>query len=229
MSTNEGAGGPLPEGLAVSVGWGDMDRAKASETYTWFHIPAESELLAVVLSSDPAFYEGHYMGRGVHPCSVPRCVHCQAGVGLQKRCVLSVYSLSLGARGLLEVGYETACDLYDLARAHGSLRGLPLRFTKEGGHQTGRILAHVYAGPLQVIELPGQQDPFVPLRAQWAKMALRLRGKDGPANVQHVGEADLLSTQSPPSAASSPPKLPTDAEVQQNREWLKKQPRKQGG
>jgi hypothetical protein len=178
---------------AVSIGWGDMDPAEVSEAYTWFHVPAVGALDVVVLSTDPVLYRGHYMAGAVQPCSIPRCVHCQNGVGILKRCALSVYSLSLGARGLLELGHGTAGQIHALSVSAGHLRGLAVSLTKSHDHHRGQIHADAYAGPLEVVELPEEQDPLVPLNAQWAKLALKRRAKDGPGNIQMRGEAAPLT------------------------------------
>ena len=195
---------------AVSVGWGDMEQAEVSEAYTWFHVPALGALDVVVLSTQPVLYRGHYMAGAVQPCSVPRCRHCQAGVGLLRRCALSVYSLSLGARGLLELGHGTAGQIHALSVSTGFLRGLAVTLAREHSHARGQIYAEAYTGPLVVVELPEEQDPLVPLNAQWAKLALKQRAKDGPGNIQMRGEA------APSSSPSDCPKTPREAA-----DWLR--------
>lgn len=211
MAKNEGRA--LVSGIerAVSVGWGDEEPEEICENYVWFHVPADAPLDVAVLSAEPVIYKGHYMAGAVQPCSIPRCVHCQNGVGILRRVALSVYSLTLAARGILELGGGTGALIRALTGPERPLRGLQLRFSKEHCQLRGRILVEVYTGPLVVVELPAEQDPLVPLNAQWAKLALKRRSKDGNANIRHVGEAVDSLTQSSgaavPSARISVPHL----------------------
>lgn len=221
MQKSEGRA--LDEGVqrAVSIGWGEEDQVEVSEAFTWFHVPAVGFLDVVVLSVDPVLYRGHFMGRAVQPCSIPRCVHCQNGVGVLKRCAISVYSFSLGARGLLELGERTTGEIRALSGAAGHLRGLAVRFSKEHERDRGRILAIAYPGSLEVVTLPEEQDPLVPLNAQWSKLSQLRRTKDGSANIRHVGEADLSSTQKPGEAVLSVPDPDAPKTIAEAQEWLR--------
>lgn len=185
---------------AVSVGWSDEEPDESVENYTWFHVPSDGRLDVVVLSTEPICYRGHYMAGAVQPCSVPRCVHCQNGVGILKRVALSVFSLNTGCRGLLELGDGTARHIRALMPVSGLLRGVAVSLSKEHQQQRGRILCEAYTGLFVAVELPPEQDPLVSLNAQWAKLALRHGRKDGNAAVKLRGEAENSSTHKPGEA-----------------------------
>ena len=202
--------------LAVSVGWGEVEPGEAVESYTWFHVAPGLGLDVVILSTHPTMYRGHYIAGAVLPCSLPRCAQCQAGIGVQRRCVLSVYSLNLACRGLLEVGERTAGQIHAQSLSVGFLRGLAVHFSKEPETLRGRIVASEYRGLLECVELPAEQDPLVPLNAQWAKLMLRHSRKDGSGNVKLRGEAASDPTTpsngvAVPSDISDAPKTPAEA------------------
>lgn len=146
-----------PGSLSLAEGWGDPEGEGSREKGLWFHVRGSEKLVCAVLSEVPVTFRGHWVERHFYLCRAS----CPCGGREDKsdpRWAFSV--LELGGRrvGQVEVGWQTARDLLNLANRAGGLRGLVVRFWKENGHRFGRLCVAPADAVMNPNELPEASD-----------------------------------------------------------------------
>jgi len=170
-----GSGWELPEGVDP---W---------SSFHWFKVGARTGLDLVMLSSEPAWYVGHYYQSRMWPCSGSSCGLCEDGVGRQVRFVFAVVEVSSRRVGLLEVSESVGRLIRDWIPRHQGLRGMHLYFGRHSSSVKSRMEVE-YADEFDVawwadLEVP---DIKVALELTWTKMKAKLPdSKDEPSRRFH--------------------------------------------
>lgn len=197
---------------ASSDDWGDFQDTAASDAFVWLHVLPGESLTVAILSEKPVTYSGHFIGgTALHPCTRPICARCRSGIGTKKRGVFSVYDFKLGLRGLLELGEIPTRELYALSRDRGALRGLTITLSRLRPGKNSPITFSPAAAFSADVTLPESQDPLICLHAQWARMALAQRVKDGGPSQPGLGHATPPRAGHSTSRANPQPASPAPA------------------
>lgn len=146
-----------PGSLSLAAGWGDPEGEGQREKGLWFHVRGSEKLVVAILSEEPVTFRGHWVERKFYLCRAS----CPCGGRQDKsdpRWAFSV--LELGGRrvGQIEVGWQTARDLLNLANRAGGLRGLVVKLWKENGHKFGRVCCMPADAVINSNELPEASD-----------------------------------------------------------------------
>lgn len=103
-------------------------------------------------------------------CTGGACSFCSRGIGSQWRHAFGVYDLGIRAVGVVELGASAAGDLRACAEEMGGLRGLGVRFYRDGEGVRSRIRVEpcmeCHRDPGDLPECP---DVVAILRAFWAR------------------------------------------------------------
>jgi hypothetical protein len=131
-------------------------------------VPARTKLKVVVLSTQPVWYVGHWVGNRMQRHWDGACVWCEQRRGRKYRYCFSVLDADTRAPGLLELGAATAEVIMAAAEAAGRLRGLVFSLRKDGGKERGRVLVTLEGSFVAAELLPAEDDPLEHLDRQWS-------------------------------------------------------------
>jgi len=123
----------------ISEGWGEENERPSIISLPWFHVPVRGELRVAIVSEKPVRYVGHWLGGGMRKCEGAVCSFCSRGVGSQFRYVVAVFEPHLGSVGAVELGQNAAGDLRAASEEMGGLRGLGVRFYRDGEGVRARV------------------------------------------------------------------------------------------
>lgn len=155
---------------AIGSGWGLADEVVGS-FFQWFKVVGGTIKTVVVTSESATTYQGHWAQGAVRPCQGSSCKFCAERIGVQRRFAFSVVDIEKGTPAVLEVGLPTALCIKELSEAAGTLRGLTMAVSREGGRKRGRVLVHrVEDLPVLPADLPPALDVPALLRATWKRL-----------------------------------------------------------
>jgi len=130
--------------MAVGDGWDLPPGAEPWSDFHWFQASTREAIEVVILSSEPGWYTGHYVGGRMAPCQGRGCEFCGAGIGGQVRFVLAVAEMKTRRPGLMEFGRTNGRLIRDWIGRSGQLRGMILEVSKHGRSMQSRTeLAYV--------------------------------------------------------------------------------------
>lgn len=163
MTSNQGSylpGGERVEselGFDLEVGHGDPFADLEAKRGVWFHVPANEAVVVAMLSVNPVRFRGHWWDRRFYLCRTG-CPFCPLGNPKDPRWAYSVLELGSRRSGFIECGAGTAGDILNWTNRAGALRGLVLKFAKQGRTRFGRIVAVPADAVINPSDLPEEGD-----------------------------------------------------------------------
>ena len=139
----------------------------------FFHVPASYGWQAVILREEPFVYIGHYVGRGMKPCTGDHltCRWCKHGFGKKLRAVFSMMDSRTKETGVFEVSDVTAGLMLramdEFREMFASARGLAFVFKKEDDKKNGAIRVKCLQGLAGGSDLPEGPDPQHVMVKMW--------------------------------------------------------------
>lgn len=156
-------------------GWDVPKGVTPWSEFHWFRVPVNRVLLLWVLSEQPLWYAGHFVGKRMVPCYGEGCAECAKGTGAQLRYVLACCEQGSGRVGLLEVGRSVAVEIRDRAGSIGKLRGTLWEFGRHSHSKQSRLEASLVDGAATPFVLSREvPDIRRALRATWQKAGLEI-------------------------------------------------------
>ena len=160
---------PIGEGFDLPPG------AEPWSDFHWFQASTKGILVLVILSDQPIWYTGHYVGGRMAPCSGSGCDYCATGIGSQVRYCVSVAETSSRRVGLIEFGRQNGLLLRDWMNRQGGLRGMVIEVSKHSKNVQSRT-------EIRYIDLPcdpwwrGAEvpDASTALFLTWHKAGMRM-------------------------------------------------------
>ena len=154
----------------IMEGWGEPNERPSTVSLPWFHVPVRGELRVAIVSQSPVRFAGHWLGGGMRKCEGRSCGYCSRGIGSQWRYVLAIYDPALGGVGCIELGQNAAGDLQAAAEEMGGLRGLGVRFFRDGEGVRARVrVALCMECQRDPADIPDPPDVAAFLRGLWGR------------------------------------------------------------
>jgi hypothetical protein len=161
--------------MSVGDGWELPPGAEPWSDFHWFQPSVREALEIVVLSDEPAWYTGHYVGGRMCPCCGSGCEFCGAGIGAQVRYVFAVAALKTRRVGLIELGKSNGQLVRDWIARAGQLRGMVLDVSKHGKSMQSRteleFVEHVCPPWYLSVPVP---DCHLALYLTWHKASMEM-------------------------------------------------------
>jgi len=118
--------------MGVGDGWELPPGSEPWSDFHWFQPSVRESMELVILSSEPIWYTGHYVGGRMCPCIGTGCEYCAAGIGAQVRYVFAVAETRSRRSGLIEFGRSNGYLIREWIGRSGQLRGMMLEVSKHG-------------------------------------------------------------------------------------------------
>jgi hypothetical protein len=158
-----GSGFDLPPGAEP---WSD---------FHWFQASTKGIIVLVILSDQPVWYTGHYVGGRMAPCSGSGCDYCATGIGAQVRYCIAVAETATRRVGLIEFGRQNGLLLRDWMNRAGGLRGMVIEVSKHSKNVQSRTEIKYIDIPCEPfwrgLEVP---DCATALFLTWHKAGMRM-------------------------------------------------------
>lgn len=160
---------PIGQGFDLPPG------AEPWSDFHWFQASTKGILVLVILSDQPVWYTGHYVGGRMAPCSGSGCDYCATGIGAQVRYCISVAETSARRVGLIEFGRQNGLLLRDWMNRQGCLRGMVIEVSKHSRNVQSRTEIRYIDMPCEPwylgVEVP---DAATALFLTWHKAGMRM-------------------------------------------------------
>lgn len=151
---------------------------KAWSDWSWFHIKPGKSLRLVILSENPLWYGGHYVGKRMQPCHGQECLECERGTGMQVRWVFAAADILTHRAGLVEVGNSTALELKDYVKQTGYFRGLVIHLGRYSHSKMSRIECDLVQEDIPIWSASMAAPELVKcLHATWARAGFPIPGE----------------------------------------------------
>ena len=108
-------------------------------TWRWIHPQPKSCLILGIISSEVAWYVGHFYGGRMRRCKGEGCELCQIEIGRQVRYLLHVAELATKQQGIWEFGPGSAEKIQTYTEELGFLKGIILEVARTGKHKNSKI------------------------------------------------------------------------------------------
>lgn len=180
---HEDQNGRSNRGELVGRGFDVPDVVRESVEWHWFHVAPGGMLELVVLSTEPVWYVGHFVGGRMQRCGGDDCRLCAEEFGRQIRYVVAVGEISTRQVGLVELGRENGLLLaewckprvqraLDGMRGVSGLRGMVIELSRAGKskHAPLRMTLQQVAPPGWYERRTGP-DLQEALRRTWERMS----------------------------------------------------------
>ena len=156
--------------MPIGDGWDLPPGSEPWSDFHWFQASPRCELHVCILSENPVWYTGHYIGGRMVPCPGSLCEACAAAIGAQVRYCFAVAECVGRRAGLLELGRSNGLLVQDWSNRNGGLRGMVIHVSKHSKHPQSRTeieyCEEVMPMWVERMEVP---DPALALYLTWHK------------------------------------------------------------